>query len=40
LGLYLVKKTAEVYGWNIQETGTEGKNAKFTITIPQESYKP
>ena len=39
LGLYLVKKTAEVYGWNIQENGTKGKNAKFTITIPQTKYK-
>ncbi len=39
LGLYLIKKTAEVYGWHIQETGTEGKNAKFTITIPQTNYK-
>ncbi len=39
LGLYLIKKTTEVYGWNIQETGTEGKNAKFTITIPQANYR-
>ncbi len=39
LGLYLIKKTAEVYGWKIEETGTEGKNAKFTITIPHTNYK-
>jgi len=39
LGLYLIKKTVEVYGWHIQETGTEGKNAKFTLTIPQANYR-
>ncbi len=39
LGLYLIKKTLEVYGWQIQETGIEGKNAKFEITIPQSNYK-
>jgi len=39
LGLYLIKKTTEVYGWHIEETGTEGKNARFTITLPQTKYK-
>jgi len=39
LGLYLIKKALEVYGWQIQETGVEGKNAKFEITIPQNNYK-
>ena len=39
LGLYLIKKTLEVYGWQIQETGTEGRNARFEITIPQNNYK-
>jgi PAS domain S-box-containing protein len=39
LGLYLVKKTLEVYGWEIKETGLEGKNARFEITIPQKHYK-
>jgi PAS domain S-box-containing protein len=39
LGLYLVKKTLEVYGWEITETGQEGKNARFEITIPQNHYK-
>jgi PAS domain S-box-containing protein len=34
-GLYLVKKMMEVYGWTIQETGTPGKGARFTITIPK-----
>jgi signal transduction histidine kinase len=35
LGLYLVKKMMNVYGWTIQETGEPGKGAKFTITIPK-----
>ncbi len=35
LGLHLIKKTLEVYGWQIEETGIEGKGAKFEITIPK-----
>ena len=35
LGLYLVKKLMDVYGWAIQETGETGKGAKFSITIPK-----
>jgi signal transduction histidine kinase len=35
LGLNLVKKMVEVYGWQIQETGELGKGAKFVITIPR-----
>ena len=34
-GLYLIKKMMEVYGWTITETGTPGKGAQFTITIPR-----
>jgi PAS domain S-box-containing protein len=34
-GLYLVKRMMEVYGWAIQETGTPGKGAQFTIAIPK-----
>jgi signal transduction histidine kinase len=34
-GLYLIRKMIEVYGWTIQETGTPGKGAQFTITIPK-----
>ena len=33
LGLKLVKKMVEAYGWTIRETGTPGKGAKFEITI-------
>lgn len=34
LGLTLVKKMVEVYGWNIKEEGEQGKGAKFVMTIP------
>jgi PAS domain S-box-containing protein len=33
LGLYLVKKMMDVYGWTITEEGEAGKGAKFVITI-------
>jgi len=36
-GLYLIRKMCEVYGWNIRETGKQGKGAQFTITIPKMS---
>jgi PAS domain S-box-containing protein len=34
-GLFLTKKMIEVYGWKIEENGTPGEGAKFTITIPK-----
>jgi len=34
-GLYLISKIVDVYGWIIQETGTPGKGAQFTIAIPK-----
>lgn len=37
LGLYLIKKMMEVYGWTIQETGEPDKGAQFTITIPRQN---
>jgi PAS domain S-box-containing protein len=37
LGLYLVKKMMEVYGWTITEDGEYGKGAKFVISIPSSS---
>ena len=37
LGLSLVKKMVEVYGWTIKEDGKEGKGARFEITIPNTS---
>jgi signal transduction histidine kinase len=35
LGLFLIKKMVEVYGWTITEEGEPGKGAKFVITIPK-----
>jgi PAS domain S-box-containing protein len=35
LGLLLIKKIIEVYGWTITEEGESGKGAKFVITIPE-----
>jgi signal transduction histidine kinase len=37
LGLYLIKKMAEVYGWSIVEEGVEGKGVKFVISIPKKN---
>jgi PAS domain S-box-containing protein len=39
LGLYLIKKIMEAYGWAIKETGEPGKSAQFTITIPTTNHK-
>jgi len=36
-GLYLIKKIVEVYGWTIQETGTPGKGARFTMVILEKN---
>ncbi|MEM2098350.1 MAG: PAS domain S-box protein [Candidatus Bathyarchaeia archaeon] len=36
-GLYLIKRICEAYGWTIEETGTYGKGAQFTMTIPKTS---
>ena len=36
-GLFFTKRMMDVYGWQIQEDGTPGKGAKFTITIPKIS---
>jgi PAS domain S-box-containing protein len=34
-GLYLIQRICEAYGWKIQETGSQGKGAQFTMTIPK-----
>jgi PAS domain S-box-containing protein len=31
-GLYLIKRTCEIYGWTVQETGQPGKGARFEFT--------
>jgi PAS domain S-box-containing protein len=35
LGLFLIKKMMDVYGWEIEESGEPGKGARFVITIPK-----
>ena len=32
-GLYLIKRTYEIYGWTVQETGQPGKGAHFEFNI-------
>jgi PAS domain S-box-containing protein len=39
LGLYLIKKIMEAYGWAIKETGEPEKGAQFTMTIPRTNHK-
>ena len=34
-GLYLIRRMMDVYGWTINETGTAGKGAQFTINVPK-----
>jgi signal transduction histidine kinase len=34
LGLKLIKRMMEVYGWNLSEEGKPGEGAKFVMTIP------
>jgi signal transduction histidine kinase len=36
-GLYLIKRMMDVYRWTIEETGTPGKGARFTVTIPEKN---
>jgi signal transduction histidine kinase len=37
LGLYLIKKALEVYGWQIAEVGQPGQGAMFVMTIPERN---
>ena len=37
MGLKLVKKMIESYGWTIEENGVPGKGARFLITIPKSA---
>jgi signal transduction histidine kinase len=34
LGLYLIKRTCDIYGWTVKETGDFGKGSKFEFNIP------
>jgi PAS domain S-box-containing protein len=37
LGLAMIRKVLQVYGWTIHETGIPGKGVKFEITIPNNA---
>lgn len=39
LGLYLISRICEVYGWAIREEGEPGKGARFIIDIPKPSFR-
>jgi len=34
LGLHLIKRTCDIYGWTVKETGEFGKGVKFEFNIP------
>jgi PAS domain S-box-containing protein len=38
-GLFLIKRICEVYGWTIQEAGTQGRGVSFIMTIPRKNQK-
>jgi PAS domain S-box-containing protein len=33
-GLYLIKRTCDIYGWTVKETGEPGKGARFEFDMP------
>jgi signal transduction histidine kinase len=39
LGLYVSREILAMTGIRIDETGEEGKGAKFELTLPKEGYR-
>jgi PAS domain S-box-containing protein len=39
LGLYLIWRICEVYGWTICEDGEQGKGVRFIIEIPKPNFR-
>ncbi|MCX6688420.1 MAG: sensor histidine kinase [Methanoregula sp.] len=39
IGLFICRQIVEVTGMTIQETGTEGKGARFVIHVPPDGYR-
>jgi len=33
-GLYLIRRTCEIYGWTVEETGEPGKGVRFEFHVP------
>jgi signal transduction histidine kinase len=38
-GLYLIKRTCEIYGWTVQETGQPGKGVCFEFNVTAKKGK-
>jgi len=38
-GLFMIKRICEVCGWNIRETGKQGKGAQFTIEVSRAAAR-
>ncbi|UCE91129.1 MAG: PAS domain S-box protein [Methanobacteriota archaeon] len=39
LGLFLIREVLAITGFSIEETGEEGKGARFEITVPEGRYR-
>jgi PAS domain S-box-containing protein len=39
LGLYLIQRICDVYGWKVQEKGEEGRGVLFIFEIPKENTR-
>jgi PAS domain S-box-containing protein len=39
LGLYLIQRICEIYGWQISEKGTQGQGVRFVLEIPKEKIQ-
>jgi PAS domain S-box-containing protein len=40
LGLYLIQRICDIYGWTINEEGISGVGVRFVLSIPQKQTKP
>jgi signal transduction histidine kinase len=39
MGLHLIKRIIDAYGWTLEENGELGIGARFTMKIPDKSYR-
>jgi len=39
IGLYMIKRIVEDYGWQLVENGEKGVGARFTMKIPEKNYR-
>jgi PAS domain S-box-containing protein len=40
LGLYLIQRICEIYGWQVYENGEHGKGVRFVLEIPEKLTRP